>query len=556
MKKRTILYTGLLATTVLSLAACGGGDSKDDSKSSSTEKSGKLASKQVINTVMPQEMPTADPSLSTDVVSAEAIVNSYEGVYRLNQKNELELAGATDVEVSKDGMSYTIKLRKDAKWSNGDPVTAKDYVFAWQRTVDPATASEYAYIMEPVKNAAEITAGKKPKSELGIEAVNDYELKVTLAKPTSYFKYLLSFPNYYPLNQKVVEKYGKAYGTSSEKGAYNGPFVLADLDGSSDQTWSYKKNNQYWDKKHVKLDQVNVTVIKESSTSLNLFQEGKQDDVILTGELAQQMADDPAFISERQASVYYLELNQMKEDSPFRNKNLRKAISYAIDRKSLAEQIIADGSVPAKSVVPAKMSANPKTKTDFVKDADLSAPSNLKKARSYWKKAQKELGINKLKFDILCSDTDISKKAVEYIQGAIEDALPGVKVTTSAVPLSVRLDRSKNGDFDATMGGWSADYPDPSSFLDLFTTGNSYNRGRYSNEEYDKLIKAATNTDANDEEKRWDDYVKAAQLLQKDAGVIPIYQKAEAHLRNEKLKDVAIHPTGAHHEYKWAYLEN
>ncbi len=556
MKKKNFLYFGIIAVSGLVLASCGSSTSKDDSsKDTSSKSSTELASKQVINTVQLQEMPTADPSLSTDVVGGEAITNTYEGIYRLNVKNELELAGATDVKVSDDGLTYTIKLRKDAKWSNGDKVTAKDYVFSWQRAVDPTTASEYAYIFEPVKNAADITAGKKDKSELGIKAVSDYELEVTLAQATPYFKYLLSFTTYFPLDQKVVDKYGKDYASTSDKAVYNGPFTLADFDGpGTDTEWAYVKNDNYWDKKNVKLDRVNVDVVKESSTALNLFQDGKQDDIILSGELAQQMANDSQFVSEKQAGTYYFELNQIKADSPFKNENLRKAISYSIDRDALANQILGDGSIAAKSVVPEDMSANPDDNTDFVKDSGASTDYNKKKAKEYWAKAQKELGIKTLKFDILSSDTDSSKKIIEYIQGAVQDTLEGVTVTTSPVPFSVRLDRSNSGDFDVVLGGWSADYPDPSSFLDLFTSDNSYNRGRYSNKKYDALIEKASTTDVSDPTKRWADYIDAAKILNDEMAVIPLYQKAEAHVRNEKLKDVAIHPTGAHHEYKWAYL--
>lgn len=556
MKKYRVLYASILVLASLSLVACGNSKNSTSSNGSGQSKStNKLASKQEITVVAQQEITSADPSLSTDVVSGEAITNTYEGIYRLNAKNELELAGATDVEVSKDGLTYTIQLRKDAKWSNGDSVTANDYVFAWQRAVDPATASEYSYIFAPVTNASEIVEGKKAKSELGIQAINDWELKVTLTQPTSYFKYLLSFTTFYPLNQKVVEKYGKDYASTSDKAVYNGPFTLKDFDGAgTDTKWTYAKNTQYWDKKQVKLNKVNVSVVKEASTSLSLFQEGKMDDIILTGELAQQMANEKEFSSEKQAGTYYLELNQSKADSPFKNENVRKAIAYAIDRNALAKNILGDGSIAAKSLVPEDMSKNPKTGTDFVKEADVSATYSKKKAKDYWAKAKKELGISNLTIDLLSSDNDSSKKNTEYIQSVLQENLDGVKVTTSPVPLSVRIERSNAGNFDMVLGGWSADYPDPSSFLDLFVTGNSYNRGRYSSKEYDQAVKAATTTNANDENKRWSDYITAAQVIDHDMGVVPLYQKAEAHMRNSKLKGVAVHPTGAHHEYKWAYL--
>lgn len=502
-------------------------------------------------------MPTADLSVATDTISFTALNNVYEGIYRLDKDNKPQPAGASEkVKVSDDGKTYTVKLRKDAKWSNGDPVTAKDYVFGWQRTVKPETASEYAYLFEPVENAADISAGKKAPDELGIKAVNDHELEIKLSKPTPYFDYLLAFPSFFPQNQKVVEANGKEYATKSDKSVYNGPFTLEGFDGpGTDTEWEYKKNDTYWDKDEVKLSKVKVNVVKESSTSLNLFKDGEADDVILSGELAQQNANDPAYKSFKEARTSYLEYNQRKEDSPFKNENLRKAISYAINRKSLVNQVLGDGSVVSTGLVPSGMSKNPKTDEDFAKEAGNLAPYDKKKAKEYWDKAKKELKIDSLSFELMASDTDSSKKVIEYMQSALEETLPGIKVKPTPVPFSVRLDRSNAGDFDVLLGGWGADYADPSSFTDLFVTGNSYNRGRWSNEEYDKAVDASGNKDASNEEARWDDLQKANELISKESGVAPLYQLSEAHLVNKKVKGIVHHPAGASWDYKWTYVE-
>lgn len=558
MKRKKLIYLGLLSTVALSLVACGG--KTTDTADSGKKESGKeeLADEQVFNVNVLQEMPSADLSLNTDVIGSVALNNVYEGIYRIGESQEPEPAGATEkAEVSEDGLVYKVKLREDAKWSDGKPVTAKDYVFGWQRTVDPDTASEYAYLHEPVKNAADITAGKKDKDELGIKAVGDYELEITLDKATPYFDYLLAFSTYMPQREDIVEKYGKEYSTSSEKAVYNGPFVLADFDGpGTDTEWAYEKNDEYWDKDTVKLDRINVSVVKESSTSLNLFESGKAEDVVLTGELAQQKANDPEFISEKKASSRYLELNQAEKDSPFKNENFRKAISYAIDRDALVNQILADGSVAATGLVPSDVAFSPKTKEDFTKDAGSSVSYDSDKAKEHWKKAKKELGKDKFEIDILASDNDSTKKMIEFIQGTLQEELDGLKVGISPVPFSVRLDRSNKGDFSTVLGGWNADYPDLSSFIDLFETGGSYNRGKYSNEEYDKNVQAARTTDANDPEKRWDDMLNAEKVIGEDMGIIPLIQDAEAHLRSEKVKGVVAHPSGAKYDYKWAYKVN
>ncbi|MGX7265466.1 peptide ABC transporter substrate-binding protein [Enterococcus crotali] len=556
MKLKKSFAFGFITLFSLTLAACGNGGGKTDDSGSSKSADGKPSGEQIFRVNELQEMPSADLSVATDQISFIALNNVYEGIYRLNLDNEAEPAGAAEkAEVSEDGITYKIKLNEKAKWTDGKPVKAEDYVYGWQRTVDPATASEYAYLYESVKNGADVAAGKKDKEELGIKAVGDYELEITLEKATPYFDYLLAFPSFFPQRKDIVEKYGKDYAANSENSVYNGPFVLDGFDGpGTDTKWSYKKNKEYWDADAVKLDEVQVNVVKEAPTSYNLFQDGQVDDVQLTGELAQQAANDPQLVILKTASTQYMELNQIDDNSPFRNENLRKAISYSIDRKSLVEQILGDGSVEPKGLVPADMSKSPDGKEDFTEAAEDKISYDKDKAKEYWEKAKKELGIKTLDIDILSSDADSSKKTVEYIQGAIQDSLEGTKVTVSPVPFAVRLDRSNKGDFKAVIGGWGADYVDPSSFLDLFQTGVPYNRGHYSNADYDKALKAASTTNANDPEKRWDNLVDAEKIIMGDMGVIPLYQKAEAHLRAEKVKDVAFHPAGAQYDYKWTYI--
>lgn len=546
---------GVVAVCGIVLAGCSTGGTSSTGESSSG--SGTAAAEQIFNVVVQQEMPSADLSLATDTISFSALNNVYEGLYRLDADSKPEPAGAAELaEVSEDGLTYKLKLREDAKWSNGEPVTAADYVFGWQRTVSAETGSEYAYLFAPVTNAEAITAGEKDASELGIKAVSDYELEITLTTPTPYFQYLLAFPSFFPQSQAVVEDNGDQYASTSDNAVYNGPFVLAGFDGpGTDTEWSYEKNDQYWDKDTVKLQTINVSVVKESSTALNLFQDGQADDVILTGELAQQMANDEAFVSQPEATTSYLELNQRDEDSPFRNENLRKAISYAIDRDALVTSILGDGSIASTGLVPEGMTFSPGDHTDFTEAAGSVIEYNEEQAKEHWEKAKEELGIDSLEFDILASDTDSTKKIIEYLQDTIEKTLDGVKVTLSPVPFSVRLDRSNAGDFDTVMGGWGADYADASSFTDLFTTGNSYNRGQWSNEEYDAAVEAAGTTNANDPDKRWEDLVNAEKIIMNEQGVIPVYQKAEAHLRATKVKGVVAHAAGAQYDYKWTSIE-
>ena len=549
MKKGKLLGTLLVSALLLGACSIGGANKTDDTAASG-------AAEQVFNLAVLQEMPTADLSIATDTISFTALNNVYEGLYRLDAENKPQPASAAEMaEVSEDGLTYKIKLREDAKWSNGDPVTAADFVYAWQRTVDPDTGSQYAYLYEVVANATEIINGKKPVKDLGIKAVSDYELEINLAVATPYFDYLLAFPSFFPQHEATVEEFGDKYAQTSDNAVYNGPFTLADFDGPGvDTEWTYEKNPEYWDAANIKLDAVNVSVVKESSTGLNLYQDGQLDDVILTGELAQQNSDDPDFVTLKESRTSYIEMNQREADSPFNNENLRKALSYAIDREALVKQVLGDGSEASTGLIPQNMSFNPESGKDFVEETTNNVEFDADKAKEHWEKAKEELKIDSLSFDLLSDDTDSVKKVAEYVQGVWKETL-GLDVKMTNVPFSVRLDRSNAGDFDVVLGGWGADYADPSSFTDLFVTDNAYNRGRWSNADYDKAVSDAAKTYATDPAKRWQALLDAENTLIEHMGSIPVYQRAEAHLRAAKVKGIVSHGAGASHDYKWAYIE-
>jgi len=552
MKKKKLLGTLLVSAILLGACTTGGTSKTDDSA-----KTGTGEAEQVFNLAVLQEMPTADLSIATDTISFTALNNVYEGLYRLDNENKPQPAAAAELaEVSEDGLTYKLKLREDAKWSNGDPVTAADFVYGWQRTVNPETGSQYAYLYEVVDNATDIINGKKPATDLGIKAVGDYELEITLAVATPYFDYLLAFPSFFPQHEATVEEFGADYAKKSDTAVYNGPFTLGDFDGPGvDTEWSYEKNPEYWDAENVKLETINVSVVKESSTGLNLFQDGQLDDVILTGELAQQNTNSPEFVTLKESRTSYIEMNQREKDSPFNNENLRKALSYSIDREALVKQVLGDGSEASTGLIPKNMSFNPDTGKDFVEETTNNTEYDVEKAKEYWEKAKQELGIDSLSFELLSDDTDSVKKAAEYVQGVWNETLDGVDVSMTNVPFSVRLDRSNAGDFEVVFGGWGADYADPSSFTDLFVTGNAYNRGRWSNEDYDKAVKDAATTYATQPAERWQALLDAENILIEDMGTIPVYQRAEAHLRAEKVKNIVSHGAGASHDYKWAYIE-
>nr|SFZ87670.1 Oligopeptide ABC transporter, periplasmic oligopeptide-binding protein OppA (TC 3.A.1.5.1) [Loigolactobacillus rennini] len=516
----------------------------------------KLAKNQTFRTMISTELTTMDNSKMTDLYAATVLNNTNEGLYRLTSKNKPIPAVATSVVKAKNnGLQYTFHLRH-SKWSNGDPVTAKDFVYSWQRTVNPKTASQYAFLFEGIKNATAVANGKKAPSELGVKALNDYTLQVTLEKPIPYFNLLMANPTFYPQNEKIVKKYGSKYGTTSAKQVYNGPFRLTKWNGTG-LKWTLVKNKTYWDKNKVKLHKIQYQAIKDPSTALNLYQSNDLDDVTLSSEMAKQSANNKDKVIRKQASTFYLEYNQKKIPA-FKNKKIRQAISLTIDRNKLAKNVLSDGSTAAKSFVPQGLASDPESGKDFsaqakAKTKQSAVNDNLKKAKKLWAQGKKEVGIKKLSVNLMGDDTDGSKKILEYMQNSMEK-LPGLKVSNQNLPFKTRLSRSESGKFDLVMTAWNGDFGDPITFLDLMTSKNSYNNGKWHNASYDQAISDSKNKNAANAQARWQNLLSAETTLLDDQGIAPIYQKNEFHLLNPKVKGIIYHQTGASYDYKTTYI--
>lgn len=510
------------------------------------------SSKKTLNWSIPSELSTIDPSKVNDTYGGDMVSNTLEGLYRLGKNSKIEPGMAKKTTVSDDGLTYTFTLRSNNKWSNGDPVTAQDFVYSWQRTVDPKTASSYAYLFDGIKNANDIMAGTKAPEALGVKAQGKYKLVVTLEKQIPYFKLLMGFDVFFPQNQKAVEKYGDKYGTAAKYMVYNGPFKMVGWDGSN-LKWKLVKNNSYWDKKNVKLKQINFQVTKSTTTSYNLYQANKLDQTNLSAEQARQLKNQSGYTVLKQARTNYLEFNQTMPI--FQNQKIRQAISYAINRKPLANTVIGGGSTPAKSVVSSGLAS--RDGVDFVNAAKTSVGTtyNKKKAQQLLQEGLKEIGKDSLSFTLLGDDTDASKKITEYLQSQIEANLPGTKVTVENVPFKTRVTRSQNTDFEVVVSSWQADFSDPISFLDMFTSNNSYNFGKWKNADYDKLITASKTTDATDPAKRWDDLVAASKLLNEDQGVVPLVQINTPQMIRPDVKGLIQNTAGITNNWKNVYFK-
>lgn len=491
-----------------------------------------------------------DPATAVDQTSITLLANVMEGLYRLDEKNQPQPAiAAGQPKVSNNGKTYTIVIRDGAKWTDGTDITAEDFVVAWQRVVDPETASPNMELFSTIKNAKEIISGKQPKEKLGVKSNGEQTLIIELEEPTPYFTDLLALTAYFPVQQKAIKENGKNYGTSQKSIETNGAYTLTKLDGvGTSDKWTIAKNEKYWDKKHVSMKKINFQVVKEINTGINLYNDGQLDDAPLAGEYAKQYKKDKEYSTTLMANTMFLEMNQTGENKLLKNKNVRKAISYAIDRESLVEKLLDNGSIPSVGVVPEKMAYNPKTKKDFANEKLVEY--NKKQARTYWETAKsKDKVSEKLELDILVGDGEFEKKAGEFLQGQLEENLEGVKVNITPVPANVFMERLTKKDFAISLSGWQADYADPISFLANFETNSPLNHGGYSNKNYDELIKDTSS-------KRWQELKKAEKIVLDDAGVIPVFQVGIARLQKNTIRNLGIHPVGARYDYKKMMVQN
>lgn len=540
--KHFLTTSALVTLCTLSLSACG------THKQASNES--KLAPKQVLNWSLQTEISTLDSAAVTESESADIVNNAMEGLYRVvNNKPKNGLA--TSCKSSADGLTYTLTLRKNAKWSNGEPVTAHDFVYAWRRMVDPQTHALGSYLFTGIKNADAIIAGKKAPSTLGIQADGDYKLVVQLDQKLPYFKLLMGDVYFFPQNKKTVEKYGKRYGTSATTTVYNGPFVVKGWNGSN-LKWKLVKNHTYWDQKNVRLDTLNVNVVQSLSTAYNLYQANKLDFTYLNAEQGRQLADKPGYRVFHRARVSYMEFNEVKKE--FKNQKIRQALSYAIDRKQISASVFGNNATPLTGIVPKNlMSFKGKDFSELAR-TKVGTSYNPKLARKLMAEGLRESNKDQLEFTLLSSDNENMKKEAELLQSQIEETLPQVKISVRNIPLKNVINQTLKGDFDVQLTGWLADFADPINFLDVEAKSSPTNVGKWDNSEYNQLLTAAKTTNALNPEKRIADLVKASKVLNQAQPVIPLVQLGEPEILRPTVHGLVQNTAGTTDDFKNVYI--
>lgn len=512
------------------------------------------ASPQVLNVPAGNEIPNMNSTGVIDTLSNLVMNNVFEGLYRLDPNNKPVPGMAESYDVSADGKTYTFHLRKDAVWSNGKPVTAKDFEYAWRKALHPDTISPYAYMMVDIKNAAAIQDDKNPLfgkvDQLGAKATDDQTFVVELENAVPYFLGLTAFPTFFPQSEEFVKEQGEKYALEAETLLYNGPFVLESW--KHEEGWVYKKNPKYWDQASVKLEQVNAKVVKDVSTRVNLYEAGEIDLAEITSDFVDQFKDTPGYSTYQKPEVFWIRMNQSNKF--LANVNIRKAFNMGWDKDSLAKVILNDGSTAADYMVPKNFVNGPDGQDFRAKYAGFS-PFDAAKAQEHWKKGLAELKTDKISLEFLSYDGESNKKIAEYIKNQLEKNLPGLTITINMQPNKQKLALEKKLSYELDFSGWSPDYQDPVAFVELYDTKGPYNWQKYSNPKYDELVRKAKTvfTDLN---ARWADLQEAERILiEEDAAISPMYQKGVALLTKPYVKGYVVHPFAAVASYKWVTIE-
>ncbi|MFU2206226.1 peptide ABC transporter substrate-binding protein [Streptococcus pluranimalium] len=546
--KRNLKRVGLGALALTStavLVACSGGGSSE----SASEKS-------VINWSIPTEINTLDQSKNTDSYSNMAIGNSGSNLLRLDGKGGTEPDLAEKVEVSEDGLTYTATLREGLKWSDGSELTAEDFVYSWQRIVDPATAAEYAYLAveSHLENADKINSGEeKDLSKLGVKADGN-KVIFTLTSPTPQFMEYLAFTNFMPQKKEFVEEVGDDYGTNSESQVYSGPYKVEGWNGSNNK-FKLVKNEEYWDADNVKTETVNIQVIKKPDTAVQMYKQGDLDaaNISSTSAIYNANRNSDELVTVPEATTAYMVYNQTGEVAALANDNIRKALNLATDREGVVKAAVDTGSTPATALAPTGLATLPDG-TDLTEHVAPGYSYDVKQAKKLFEAGLAELGQDSLTITITSdADSPVAKSTLDYIKSTWEEALPGLTVEQKFVPFKQRLEDTKNQNFEVSIALWGGDYPDGSTFYGLFTSDAAYNYGKFSSPEYDAAYDSAIGKNALDKAAAADNYKEAEKVLYDNAYYNPIYFRSTQSLQNPDLTGVIRNSTGLSTDFTHAY---
>ena len=527
------------------------------------------AEERYLGVMLSTNVMSLDTNLATDGESFEVIADCIDGLMQMDADGAAIPAIAESYDLSEDGKTYTFHLR-DAKWQNGDPVTANDFVFAWRRICQEA--GEYAYLFDTsvgcVKNADAIIYEGADPTTLGVSAPDEKTFVVELEVPVSFFPSLMYFPTFYPINEAFYNSCeAGTYGTSPETFLSNGAFVLESYTPGT-ANLSIKKNPDYWDADRVKLAGIKYQVVGSSDNALTAFKTGALDVVTISGNQVASAQKDAKLAENLKVTgagyLWYLTFSQTEnnaEGGKLANANLRLAISNSIDREALVEDYVMDGSLDTYPAVPPQFAASATTGEDFSADQEMFADVcgyNPEKALEYYNAAIEELGTDTFTFTMIYGNNegDEVAKVAQAIKSQVEENLPGLTINLQPMTKAERIDKMQNDNYDVALTRWGPDYADPMTYMGMWITDNSNNYGFWSNEAYDKLIAdCTTGAYISDYDARWAALYEAEALVMNEAVIAPLYTKANANLITAGANGIEFHPVALNRVYKNATIE-
>ncbi len=472
------------------------------------------------------QFPTLDPQLNQDTSGFHVIRDLFEGLLSQDASGNLVPGVATHFVASDDNTTYTFVLRGDARWSNGDPVTAHDFVYAWRRAVDPATASPYGWYLELTRivNAADILAGEKEAADLGVRAVDDHTLEVRLLSPLPYFPAMTTYATLFPAHRATIETHGAKW-TAPGNMVSNGAYVLEEL--VLNEYHTRRKNPLYWGAGDVIVEEVTGLVINDDNQALTRYRAGELDHLqpLPAGQfpaLKEEMPDEAKSVP--RLCSYYYSINHTDSGNPaLRDVRVRRALGMAIDREVIVERLLKGGQWPAYNFTHLKTAGFTVPEIPY---AVLSQAERDEEAGRLMEAA----GIEGLELKLIYNTSESHKQIATVISQMWKQKL-GVTTELANFEWKTYLNIRANQEFDIARSGWCGDYNEASTFLDLLTTTHGANSGRYSNPDVDELM-AASKT-AGDPGAI---YAEVEQILARDMAIIPIYHYANTFLLSSDMK--------------------
>lgn len=547
MKKRLLALAMVAALLLATLASC----STPGSDSGSSE-GGEKVFRYAVNT----EPTTFDLTKGNSIGDNEIQHAISEGLTR-NTGGEVTPGIAESWDISEDGKTYTFHLR-DAKWSDGQPITAQDFVYSWQRLVDPATGSPYQWFLAdslPVKNAAKIAYEGMDVKELGVKAVDDKTFEVTLEQPMPVLLSAVGMQsNLNPLRQDIVEQYGNEFAATADKNVYSGPFVLTSTENN---VYVFEKNPEFWDADNIKLDRVELNYIEKPDTQLAMYENGELDFIRLDNAVVENYKDNEDYGVYLNGNVDYCYINPECDNKVFSNKNFRLALNYALNRVEYNQLANSGLYEPYNALLfPGLTGKDGKT---YGESYDVNAygypiEGDVDKAKEYLKAAMDELGIadpSEIEIEFVTTDAESNKKIAEVLQEQWQNAL-GIKVKIRQVTYAdIYGEVYPNADYEIGYAGWGPDYDDPTTYLNLWLTSTK-TYTPYSNPDFDAKM-AEAQAELTDADKRMDLLNEAEKILIDDGAWVPLQARNQSYLLNPKMKDVTFYSFSINID--WAYAD-